>query len=136
MQIRHCQSCGSESFTGTVVVTFGNVPVDYDRDQQAYLPDWMEGLASEDEVIAATCHNCGTELRTADEEDRAVDITPKWSALLRTVDITPKWSALLPGMLAVLANPDAPFGSRRLIEQELTRMARAADLYNFIQNEA
>jgi hypothetical protein len=52
------------------------------------------------------------------------------------VDITPKWSALLPGMLAVLANPDAPFGSRRLVEQELARMARAADLYNFIQNEA
>jgi hypothetical protein len=45
------------------------------------------------------------------------------------VDVTPTWADLLPGMLAVIANPDTPSVGRTMIEGELMRMARAADLY-------
>lgn len=61
MQVRRC-GCGSTDFVGTVVVTFNNVPISYDTDQLNYIPDWEEGFASEDEVIAAVCRSCGAEL--------------------------------------------------------------------------
>lgn len=62
MQLAPCANCGHMSFTGSVVVTFNNVPITVDLDGSAS-PDWMEGFASEDEIIAATCTDCGTEAK-------------------------------------------------------------------------
>jgi hypothetical protein len=45
------------------------------------------------------------------------------------VEVAYTWADLLPGMLAVIANPEASFNGRTMIEGELMRMARAADLY-------
>ena len=50
-----------------------------------------------------------------------------------TFDMTPTWAALLPAMLAVLDNPDESFdvmNAMMNIRHELSRMARAADLWN------
>jgi len=50
-----------------------------------------------------------------------------------TFDMTPTWAALLPAMLAVLDNPDESFdvmNAKMNIRHELSRMARAADLWN------
>lgn len=49
--------------------------------------------------------------------------------IMRTIDITPSWEAILPAMLAVITNPHASPDSKRLIEEELHRMAQLADLY-------
>jgi hypothetical protein len=48
---------------------------------------------------------------------------------MRTVDITPTWEAVLPAMLAVITNEHASMASRRLVAEELLRMARLADLH-------
>lgn len=44
-----------------------------------------------------------------------------------TIDMTPTWSALLPAMLDVIANPNAKFESKKIIREELARMALIAD---------
>ena len=45
----------------------------------------------------------------------------------KTVDLTPTWSGVLPAMLAVISNPDASQESRRVMYEEMERMATYAD---------
>lgn len=45
----------------------------------------------------------------------------------KTVDLTPTWSDVLPAMLAVISNPDASQESRRVMYEEMGRMATYAD---------
>ncbi len=45
------------------------------------------------------------------------------------IDMTPTWEALLPAMVRVLENPEAKFESRKVIMEELTRMAQIADKF-------
>ena len=44
-----------------------------------------------------------------------------------TVDLTPTWSGVLPAMLAVISNPKASQESRRMMVDEMERMATYAD---------
>lgn len=48
---------------------------------------------------------------------------------MKTIDMTPTWLSLLNPMLDVIANPEASFESRKVIREELERMARIADAY-------
>lgn len=48
---------------------------------------------------------------------------------MQTFDLTPTWSDVLPVIIAVLQNEEAPLESRRLMLEELGRMAKAADAY-------
>lgn len=50
-----------------------------------------------------------------------------------TIDVTPTWRGLLPAMVAVLTDHErtpAGWQARRRIEEQLARMADAADLWN------
>jgi hypothetical protein len=49
---------------------------------------------------------------------------------MHTIDLTPTWSGLLPALLALLSDATTPVETRRIIEAELARMARAADAWN------
>ena len=46
---------------------------------------------------------------------------------METINITPKWSGIVPVMLEVLKNSNADPDSKRLIEEEIMRMAKIAD---------
>ena len=49
---------------------------------------------------------------------------------MKTIDITPKWSAIIRPMIEVLKNPKAdPYGKKE-VEKELLRLAKIADNYN------
>jgi hypothetical protein len=47
----------------------------------------------------------------------------------KTVDLTPMWSDVLPAILAVITNPKASQESRKVMYEELGRMADIADRY-------
>lgn len=47
---------------------------------------------------------------------------------MKTIDITPTWEGLLPLLIALIK--DGPPEGQKTAEEELRRMARAADLYN------
>jgi len=45
----------------------------------------------------------------------------------KTIDLTPTWSEVLPAILAVVGNEGTPFESRKVLYEELERMASYAD---------
>lgn len=45
----------------------------------------------------------------------------------KTIDLTPTWSEVLPAILAVISNDGTPFESRKVLFEELERMASYAD---------
>lgn len=47
--------------------------------------------------------------------------------MTKTINIRPTWSGILPMMLAVISNPKASKESRKVIIEELERMATYAD---------
>ena len=51
---------------------------------------------------------------------------PKKGALLKTIDLTPTWEGILPGLIQALLDTE-DWDSRRVIMEELQRMARSAD---------
>ena len=46
---------------------------------------------------------------------------------MKTIKITPTWSGLIRPMIQVLENPKADSQSKRVIEDELIRLAKIAD---------
>lgn len=49
---------------------------------------------------------------------------------MKTIDITPSWSALILPMVEVLKNPKASSGAKKMITDELFRLAKIVDEYN------
>lgn len=49
-------------------------------------------------------------------------------------DLTPKWEGLVPGMIAVIEN--GTLNGKKVVYEELLRMAKAADLWNESQKRA
>jgi len=49
---------------------------------------------------------------------------------MKTIDITPTWSALILPMVEVLKNPKASSGAKKMITDELFRLAKIVDEYN------
>ena len=50
--------------------------------------------------------------------------------MTKTIDITPTWSALIPTMVEVLKNPKASSGAKKMITDELLRLAKIVDDQN------
>ena len=53
---------------------------------------------------------------------------------MKTIDITPTWSALIPTMVEVLKNPKASSEAKKMISDELVRLAKIVDAYNESQS--
>ena len=53
---------------------------------------------------------------------------------MKTIDITPTWSALIPTMVEVLKNPKASSEAKKMITDELVRLAKIVDAYNESQS--
>ena len=53
---------------------------------------------------------------------------------MKTIDITPSWSALIPTMVEVLKNPKASSEAKKMITDELVRLAKIVDAYNESQS--
>ena len=54
--------------------------------------------------------------------------------MMKTIDITPTWSALIPTMVEVLKNPKASSEAKKMITDELVRLAKIVDAYNESQS--
>ena len=50
--------------------------------------------------------------------------------MTKTIDITPTWSALILPMVDVLKNPKASSGAKKMITDELFRLAKIVDDQN------
>jgi hypothetical protein len=48
---------------------------------------------------------------------------------MKTIDMTPTWEGLVPALIHILQHSESE-SSKRNIADELTKMARAADLWN------
>ena len=48
---------------------------------------------------------------------------------MKTIDLTPTWASLVPVLMHIAKHSDSPSGLRDVTD-ELTKMARAADLWN------
>jgi hypothetical protein len=48
---------------------------------------------------------------------------------MKTIDMTPTWASLVPAFVHILQHSESEW-SKRDIQNELTKMARAADLWN------
>tara|TARA_B100001939_G_C16770496_1_gene542408 strand:+ start:235 stop:426 length:192 start_codon:yes stop_codon:yes gene_type:complete len=49
---------------------------------------------------------------------------------MKTIDITPTWSALIPTMVEVLKNPKASSEAKKMMTDELLRLAKIVDNQN------
>ena len=49
---------------------------------------------------------------------------------MKTIDLTPTWSSLIPTMVEVLKNPKASSGAKKMITEELLRLAQVVDDQN------
>jgi hypothetical protein len=50
--------------------------------------------------------------------------------MTETIDITPKWSSLIRQMIEVVKNPKADLESRKYMESEIIRLAKIVDDQN------
>lgn len=70
MALTACDNCGGTSFRGTVLVSFYDVRIEIDPEEDGGFRSayWADAHAEGDEVIIARCDKCGTKVFNPEAE--------------------------------------------------------------------
>jgi len=70
MALTACSNCGSTSFSGSVLVSFYDVRIEIDPEEDGGFRSayWADAHADSDQVIYARCDQCGTEVFDPEKE--------------------------------------------------------------------